>query len=252
MTLDVASPSAAIGRQAAREAMLLGEAESMLRVFLSRVRDKALDGVLYPPQVSAFWAAGVEGMLEHLSTEEADYVREDFLGTDLPDDVYTAATTVLRAHAQAFGSVSANPSGLRTELGRVLSPDGFAVEQISASIGWLEQESTLSLVAAGFWDSLQETGSVWIKRIRRVTRTSATGMSGWISVTAIRLQDYPMKRWVTRHDDHVRFTHRKADGQTVPVNQPFRVGGTSLMYPGAKDAEYGEIVNCRCVLVGVK
>lgn len=109
-----------------------------------------------------------------------------------------------------------------------------------------------SLVAAGFWDSLQETGSVWIKRIRRTTRTSATGLSGWITITAIRLQDYPKKRWVTRHDSRVRHTHRQADGQTVPVNQPFQVGGVSLMFPGERDAVYGEIVNCRCVLVGVK
>jgi hypothetical protein len=137
---------------------------------------------------------------------------------------------------------------------RALSPDGFEVEQISASAAEFRNIpiETFNLVAAGYWDSLKETGSVWIKRIRKITRTGATGLSGWTTITVMRLQDYPLKRWVTRHDDRVRHSHAEADGQTVPVGSPFTVGGWQLQYPGDRNAELGETVNCRCVLVGVK
>lgn len=268
--IDVTSAGAAFTRQAAAEAHLLIEAEAMMRRFLAGVLSVASSGSIYPPDVTRLWGEGVAELLEAIPEEMASYVAESFTAETIPDDVYTTAVAVLNAAVQTYAPIEET----RQRLARALSPDGFEVEQISASIGQdlmlgiptytlyphiVHDEDPRSLelldagiVAAGFWDSLQETGSVWIKRIRRTVRTSATGMVSRFTVTAIRLQDYPMKRWVTRHDDHVRHSHRLANGQTVPVDQPFQVGGFSLMYPGAKDAEYGEIVNCRCVLIGVK
>lgn len=54
------------------------------------------------------------------------------------------------------------------------------------------------------------------------------------------------KRWRSRHDDRVRSSHRKADGQAVGLDEPFRVGGAELMYPGDPSGPAGEILNCRC------
>lgn len=267
-SLDVGNPGRAFARQTAMEAQLLRAAESALRNFLSNVADRAYrERTIYPPVVANLWTNAVTDILSALPSEVAEYVREDFEQSDIPDDVYTATTVVLAAAAKAFAS----EAELRQELNRVLNPDGFAVEQINASAGWLERTSSWGVVfreavpgelagefddleaitAASWWDSLQETGSVWIKRIRRTTRTSATGLNSWITVTAIRLQDYSHKRWVTRHDDRVRHTHSLANGQTVPTSQPFIVGGAPIMYPGERSADYGEVVNCRCTLIGV-
>ena len=56
------------------------------------------------------------------------------------------------------------------------------------------------------------------------------------------------KTWHTMRDLRVRGTHRRAEGQTVPMGDPFRVGDSLMMYP--RDYSLGasaeEIVNCRC------
>lgn len=56
----------------------------------------------------------------------------------------------------------------------------------------------------------------------------------------------PSKTWVTQGDERVRDWHEDADGQEVPVDQPFDVGGESLMYPGDPDGSPGNVINCRC------
>lgn len=57
------------------------------------------------------------------------------------------------------------------------------------------------------------------------------------------------KTWVTAGDERVRDTHAEADGQTVPIDQPFDVGGEQLMYPGDPNGSLEETINCRCVPV---
>lgn len=55
--------------------------------------------------------------------------------------------------------------------------------------------------------------------------------------------------WVSMMDERVRISHWNADGQTVPVNEPFIVGGYKMMFPldDSLGAPITEIVNCRCV-----
>lgn len=64
------------------------------------------------------------------------------------------------------------------------------------------------------------------------------------------------KWWLTRGDDRVRPSHRTAGerfGQDnpIPVDQPFDVGGSKLMFPRDPGAPAREVVNCRCVHVPV-
>ena len=57
-----------------------------------------------------------------------------------------------------------------------------------------------------------------------------------------------MKVWHTMRDKRVRGTHRAVEGDMVPIDQPFRVGDSLLMYPRdySLGASADEIVNCRC------
>lgn len=66
-------------------------------------------------------------------------------------------------------------------------------------------------------------------------------------------QRYPAakKRWVSRRDARVRPTHTVADGQTVSVWEPFRVGESLLPYPGYYLGPPEEVMGCRCVVVFV-
>lgn len=59
------------------------------------------------------------------------------------------------------------------------------------------------------------------------------------------------KLWVTQGDSRVRtgsYDHLDADGQRVPVSQPFDVSGERLMWPGdwSLGASGGNIYGCRC------
>lgn len=56
-----------------------------------------------------------------------------------------------------------------------------------------------------------------------------------------------VKEWDdSGNDGRTRDTHRRADGQVVPVDQPFIVGGDRLMYPGDPRGSAKETINCRC------
>lgn len=54
------------------------------------------------------------------------------------------------------------------------------------------------------------------------------------------------KRWVATSDDRTRDEHAAADGQEVPNDEPFTVGGEQLMYPGdiSLGASAWNTINC--------
>lgn len=54
------------------------------------------------------------------------------------------------------------------------------------------------------------------------------------------------KTWVTVGDDRVRPTHAEASGQTRREDEPFSVGGASLMYPRDPEGPMDEVAGCRC------
>lgn len=57
------------------------------------------------------------------------------------------------------------------------------------------------------------------------------------------------KVWHTEMDDKVRETHSESEGQRVPIDKPFTVGFSQLMYPcdTSLGADPSEIIGCRCV-----
>jgi hypothetical protein len=57
---------------------------------------------------------------------------------------------------------------------------------------------------------------------------------------------YVKRVWRTMRDEKVRPSHRKAFGQTRSPGKPFRVGSSSMMYPGDLSAPVEETANCRC------
>lgn len=56
------------------------------------------------------------------------------------------------------------------------------------------------------------------------------------------------KTWITEADDRVRKTHDEVHGVEMPINQPFLVGNSYLLFPGdlTYDPEEKEVANCRC------
>lgn len=57
------------------------------------------------------------------------------------------------------------------------------------------------------------------------------------------------KKWLSMHDNRVRFTHRVLDGIKVPLDGVFHsISGATLRYPGDPNAVASERVGCRCRL----
>lgn len=64
-----------------------------------------------------------------------------------------------------------------------------------------------------------------------------------------------LKRWIATADRRTRSTHLNAHRRyfkaPVPINEPFRVGNSLLMYPGDPAGSARETINCRCTTATV-
>jgi hypothetical protein len=52
--------------------------------------------------------------------------------------------------------------------------------------------------------------------------------------------------WLATLGTRTRPSHRRADGQRVPLGSPFIVGGFPLMFPGDPTGPPQEVIQCRC------
>lgn len=61
------------------------------------------------------------------------------------------------------------------------------------------------------------------------------------------------KEWVATPDARTRDEHWAADGQQVPLDEPFTVGGEKMMYPGdvSLGASGWNTINCRCTIINI-
>ena len=56
------------------------------------------------------------------------------------------------------------------------------------------------------------------------------------------------KRWNAVLDERTRTAHAELDGQIAEMNEPFRVGGQEIRFPGDPHAHPSLVYNCRCRL----
>jgi hypothetical protein len=90
-----------------------------------------------------------------------------------------------------------------------------------------------------------------------LARTDLTGMNNGANQWAVQelnaaaqqnqeSKPFETKTWLSAGDARVRDTHQQADGQNVPVGQPYNVGGSMMSYPGDPFGPNSEVCNCRC------
>lgn len=56
------------------------------------------------------------------------------------------------------------------------------------------------------------------------------------------------KVWTATLDNRTRDEHRDLDGQAVKPDEPFKIHGEKIMFPGDPDADPSLVYNCRCTL----
>ena len=162
-----------------------------------------------------------------------------------PPDRFDQSQYVQNYLDQAVNRMSHVPEEIFRQIARTLS-EGVA-----------EGESIPNL-AARIDQILTVNGSdMWSNRSVVVARTEVTGAQGAGALAAgaqrAAAEGRPMvKTWLatTRppSSERTRPTHLEANGQTVPLQQPFTVGESSLQYPGDPTGPADEVIQCRCTL----
>lgn len=113
--------------------------------------------------------------------------------------------------------------------------------------GYAAGESTHQLAAR-----VREVAGFTRHRAVAVARTEVVGAANAGSLAQLQLAGFTdeecSKRWMATEDERTRIAHHVADGQTVPLNQPFSVGGEGLQFPGDPRGRADNIIQCRCTL----
>lgn len=89
-------------------------------------------------------------------------------------------------------------------------------------------------------------GGNWV---RLAGRNLAIALGNDASLASARALGVTHVQWLSRRDDHVRATHRIADGQVRRVGDRFEVGRFLLRFPADPTDlpdSWGEVGNCRC------
>jgi hypothetical protein len=92
-----------------------------------------------------------------------------------------------------------------------------------------------------------KTISQWqAERIIRTEATYAANRGVLAGADTLYGQGGYLKQWITTIDGRERIEHAAANGQQVPKNEKFKVGGELLAMPGDPAGSAGNVVNCRC------
>lgn len=109
-------------------------------------------------------------------------------------------------------------------------------------LGIEEGESIPKLAAR-----VREATEVTMPRATAIARTEVVGAHNRASLATVRATGLmATKEWLSAEDQRTRPTHLAAEGQTVPEDKPFIVGGFSLDHPGDPSGPPQEVINCRC------
>lgn len=141
-----------------------------------------------------------------------------------------AAQTEIDAILDPLGE----PGSYAREAAKRSDPRVVALRQIS-------NEATLKL------DSLE---GPWRARATLIARTETTGAFSHGALRALHDEAAERKVWLATPGPRTRASHQAANGQEVPIGEPFTVGGHSMQHPGDPSAPAREVCNCRCTVIG--
>jgi hypothetical protein len=87
-------------------------------------------------------------------------------------------------------------------------------------------------------------------QLQRIARTESHSVYNQSKYeTLLQNEKLVNKRWLSSGLPNMRQWHEEADGQSVPVDEPFIVWDEDLMYPGDPEGSPGNIINCACTMI---
>lgn len=101
-------------------------------------------------------------------------------------------------------------------------------------------------------DNVEEAADKGGNWLRLGARTIGTALAARSVLEQARTLGVTHTQWISRRDERVRLSHRRADGQVRPIGEPFDVGGFALEYPGDPSGlpeTAQQVHGCRCGLL---
>lgn len=163
-----------------------------------------------------------------------------------------AARAALEPFGISFDVHAPTSQALLASVGsRIQSGIAAAIEEqitIAIQTGYAEGWSVARVAA----EIEKATNEISHPRADMLARTDLNALSNGGSLLAASLSGAaPYKQWLATMDDRTRETHAEADGQVVPIDDPFDVGSEQAQYPGDPVLSDEEACNCRCSIVYV-
>jgi uncharacterized protein with gpF-like domain len=194
------------------------------------------------PDLDAVWAEAPSwrDLVDRTILPAIQRVYESTMGSDFP---YEARVFMTRYLAEVRNRLVRVPDEVYDLIA------GQVAEGVNLGDGIPELSARIA-------ETLDTAGSErWPNRATMIARTEAIG-----ALNSARLESFQEmakdeggdfeKVWVaTVGDGRTRETHREADGQRVPLDQPFIVGGFPLMFPGDPSGPPQEVIGCRCTML---
>jgi hypothetical protein len=217
--------------------------------WLVQTARRVLRGDLAPPNPDAIWARAsawreaVDYILQGEIWKAIGLAFERLLGKDYPWDQRPAMVAYL---AEVRNRMVRIPD----EVYDLVAGQMAAGANLGESIPKLAQRVDTVLSSTG--------SERWPNRATVVARTETIGAlnAGRLEAFKALAEDDPELGletfWLATSDSRTRPTHRAAEGQRVPVGQPFMVGGFPLRFPGDPSGPPQEVIQCRCTLLLVE
>lgn len=94
----------------------------------------------------------------------------------------------------------------------------------------------------------------WMTRAHRISRTETNNIINAGDLQAARMETAAtgqelQKVWISTMDPRTRDTHFAADGQRVPLDGKFTIGGHAADHPSDSNLPAHESINCRCSML---
>jgi hypothetical protein len=242
----------------ARHAAVFELEPELAAVYASQFRKVAAHAAdrfesLATPKAIAAAADGPPGWVPPDPNELVDAVADDAAAAAAASKIHLEA--IQRATPKDIGIdldvASPYAAGLLAKVGTKSINMGLAVrDAIAKTIGQAyAQGLSVPNTAAALRDSIDHLSTTTAIMQARTDLIGLANGASLASAQSLGDQAPQFKEWLATDDERTRETHADADGQVVPIDQPFQVGDDLLMYPGDPDGSDEEVINCRCTLI---
>lgn len=98
----------------------------------------------------------------------------------------------------------------------------------------------------------EDKSDYWLSldRATNIAQSEANTFLNYSDYVDAKDRGYTQKTWLTMLDDRVRDSHEEIEGQTVGIDETFKVGTSEMRFPHdwTLSPDPKEVINCRCAV----